>query len=262
MANKINNKTKQNEFFKKKLKTIIITYSIFAIIVFILALLKKYSIINANFSLILFYIIMAIITFIIIIVLCNQMEKNQRKKETAISILINFIGIVLLITLGISIDVRKEIIDFSKNATKTDALIIDIDKDVQFVRDNCGSNGRRHGNRCKSNTSDLEWGAEDYYQVYFTYNIQYMVENQTYISKYRSNESKPKFEYKEQATNCKPKYKKGDYITIYYDNDNPENIKGNFSLGFGMVYAIESITIAFQCFYFIKHKKLMKELAK
>lgn len=60
---------------KKKSKTIITVYSIFISIVTTLSLLKKYSIINSNFYLIPFYIIIAIITYGIIIILYSQTEK-------------------------------------------------------------------------------------------------------------------------------------------------------------------------------------------
>lgn len=260
MANKINNKTKQkNEFLKRKLTTIIITYSIFAIIIFILALFKKYSVISSNFSLIPFYFIMAIISYGIMIVLVCQMGKVCRKKEPGASLCLSFIGIFLLVAFGIAIDVRKELIDFSKNATKIDALIINIDKNEKFVKDKC-VNGIRHGTRCKSTTSDQEWYAKDYYEVYFTYQLQYTVGEKIYTTKY--NDDKQKFDYKEQATNCKSKYNNGDYITIYYDNDDPENIKRDSASGFGMVYFFEVIAILFQIIYFIKHKKYMKEVVK
>lgn len=173
--------------------------------------------------------------------------------------ILSVIGIILLVFYGTAIDLKKELIDFSKNATKIEALIIDIDKNQKFVRDKC-VNGIRHGTRCKSTTSDEEWYAKDYYEVYFTYELEYIVENEIYTSKY--NDDKQKFDYKEQTTNYKSKYNKGDYITIYYDNDNPENIKGNFSLNFGMIYFFEIIVILFHLYYFIKHKKIIKEIKK
>lgn len=244
---------------KKKSKTIITVYSIFISIVTTLSLLKKYSIINSNFYLIPFYIIIAIITYGIIIILYSQTEKAYRKKASATSLILSVIGIILLVFYGTAIDLKKELIDFSKNATKIEALIIDIDKNQKFVRDKC-VNGIRHGTRCKSTTSDEEWYAKDYYEVYFTYELEYIVENEIYTSKY--NDDKQKFDYKEQTTNYKSKYNKGDYITIYYDNDNPENIKGNFSLNFGMIYFFEIIVILFHLYYFIKHKKIIKEIKK
>lgn len=259
MTNKEKNEIKQSNFLKMKLKNIVITYIIFLIIVFILALFKKYSVISSDVSLIPFYLISAIIAFGIMIMLACKMNKVYRKKEPGVSLCVNFIGIFLLVSFGMAIDIRKELIDFSKNSTKTDAIIIEISKNEKFVKDKC-DNGIRHGPRCKSITSDQEWYAKDYYEVYFTYQLQYRVGEKIYTSKY--NDDKQKFDYKEQAANCKSKYDTGDYITVYYDNDNPKNIKRDFALGFGMVYFFEVIAILFQFYYFIKHKKLMKEVVK
>lgn len=260
MANKISNKTKQNEFFKKKLKAIIITYSIFTIIVFALALLKKYSVINSNVSLILIYFIMAIIDFCIMVVLVYQMEKVCRKKELGVSLCLSFIGIFLLVAFGIVIDIRKELIDFSKNATKIDALVYkEVEKDITKYEDNCV--GVEKGRYCYVGDTKILM-KDPYYEIKYIYYLQYNVNGKEYTSTYREKENK-KFSSKQMASSYnKSKYKKGDYITIYYDNDNPENIKSDFSLGFGMVYVIELITIVFQCFYFIKHKKIMKQVAK
>lgn len=260
MSNIINNETKKKEFLKKKLKTMIITYSAFAIIVFILVLLKKYSLISSNFYLIPFYLIMAIIAFGIMIVLACQMNKVCRKKEPGVSLCLGFIGIFLLVAFGIAIDIRKELIDFSKNATKIDALIIDIDKKVEFVEECKG--GTLSGNYCKSYDLKRTWQPREFYEVHFIYDLQYVVKNQTYTSKYSDYKNKEEFKYKEGATNWKSKYNKGDYITIYYDNDNPESIKGDFALGFGIAYFFEVIAILFQIVYFVKHKKYMKEVVK
>lgn len=257
-----NNKTKQNEFLKRKLKSIIITYSMFAIIVFILALLKKYSVISSDFSLILFYFIMAIIAFGIMIVFVCQMDKVCRKKEPGASLCLGLIGIFLLVAFGIAIDVRKELIDFSKNATKIDALVYkDIEKNItKHTKNNC--HGVEIGNYCYVGDNKTYFEDYDYYKLEYIYYLRYIVDDEEYTSTYSEKESKEFSSELEASKYNQAKYSKGDYITIYYDNDNPENIKGVFALGFGIAYFFEVIAILFQIVYFIKHKKYMKEVVK
>lgn len=261
MSNKKNNKTQENEFLKKKLKATIITYSIFAIIIFILALLKKYSVISSDFSLILFYFIMAIIAFGIMLVFVLQIEqKVYKRKEPGVSLCLGLIGIFLLVAFGIAIDVRKELIDFSKNATKTEALVYkDVEKDIDYHEERC-TIGRERADGCY--VGDNRYGKEPaYYDVEFIYHLKYNVEDEIYTSTYRKQEG-GEFSSEQMANSWESQYKKGDYITIYYDNDDPTNIRGNFALGFGMVYFFEVIAILFQFYYFIKHRKLMKEVVK
>lgn len=260
MVNKINNNAKQKEFLKRKLKTIIITYSIFAIIVFTLSLLKKYSVINSNFSLIPFYLIMAILDFGIMIVLVCQMEKVCRTKKTGVSLCLGFIGIFLLVAFGIAIDVRKELIDFSKNATKIDALVYkDVEKDITKHKDTCV--GKEIGRYCYFGDKKRRM-KEPHYEIEYIYHLRYVVNGEEYTTIYKEKESK-EFDNEQWANSYNgSKYKKNDYITIYYDNDDPENIKGNFVLGFGMVYFFEVIALLFQIIYFIKHKKYVKEVLK
>ena len=64
------------------------------------------------------------------------------------------------------------------------------------------------------------------------------------------------------ANSWESKYKKGDYITIYYTNDNPEEVTETFASGFGMVYFFEVIAILFQFYYFNKHEKILNDLVK
>ena len=255
-----NNIIKQNEFLKRKFKMVIITYSIFAILSFILVLLKKYSVISSNFSLIPFYFIMAIIAFAIMIVLVCKMDRIYRKKEIGLSLCLNFIGIFLLVALGIAIDIRKELIDFSKNATKIDALVYkDIEKNITQHKDSCI--GVKKGRYCY-NGDNKRLMKDPYYKIEWIYYLRYNVNNVEYTSTYREKERK-EFSSEIRAENYNDsRYNKGDYITIYYDNDNPENIKGNFALGFGMVYLLEVIAILFQIIYFIKHKKYIKDVQK
>lgn len=258
MVNKINNDAKQKEFLKRNLKTIIITYSIFAISVFILAVLKKYSVISSNFSLIPFYLIMAILDFGIMTVLVCQMYKVCRKKEPGVSLCLGFIGIFLLVAFGIAIDVRKELIDFSKNATKIDALVYkDVDKDITKHKDTCV--GKEMDGYCYIGDKKTPM-KEPHYEIEYIYHLRYVVNGEEYTTIYKEKESK-EFDNEQWANSYNDsKYKKNDYITIYYDNDNPEKIKGNFALGFGMVYFFEVIAILFQIIYFIKHKKYMQEV--
>lgn len=247
---------------RKKSITIIIVYSIFVFFVVTLSLLKKYSIINSNFYLIPFYFVLAIITYSIIIILYSKMEKIYHKKVSAASMILSLIGIFLLVFYGTAVDLKKESIDFSKNATKIDAFIYkDIEKNItKHTKHNC--NGVQIGNYCyvgdyKSYNVDY-----DYYQLEYIYHLRYIVNDEEYTSIYSEKESK---EFSSELAASKynqAKYKKGDYITIYYDNDNPENIKGDFSLSFGMIYFFEIIIILFQLYYFIKHKKIIREMEK
>lgn len=258
-----NNKTKQNEFLKRKLKATIITYSIFAIIVFILALLKKYSVISSNFYLIPFYFIMAIIAFGIMLVFVLQMERKvYKRKEPGASLALGVVGIFLLVAFGIAIDIRKELIDFSKNATKIDALVYkDIEKNItKHTKNNC--HGVEIGNYCYVGDQKTYLEDYDYYKLEYIYHLRYIVDDEEYTSTYREKESKEFSSELEASKYNQSKYSKGDYITIYYDNDNPENIKGGFALGFGIAYFFEVIALLFQIVYFIKHKKYMKEVVK
>lgn len=260
MANKNNKIAKQNKFLKGKLTAIVITYSIFASIIFILALLKKYSVISSDFFLIIFYFIMASITTIIIVLLYCQIEKVFSKKEILIATIINLIGIFILVAFGIAVDIRSELIDFSKNATKTEALVYkDVEKEIDYYQESCSA-GIKKGNYCYSGDNKVPVNS-DYYKVLCIYHLKYTVDDEIYTSIYRKQEG-GKFDSEQDAKNFKSKYQKGDYITIYYDNDNPEEVRENFALGFGIIYFFEIIAILFQFYYFIKHRKLMKEVIK
>lgn len=247
---------------KKKSISIVIIYSIFVFVIVTLSLLKKCSIINSNFYLIPFYFVLAIITYSIIIILYSKMEKIYHKKVSATSMILSLIGIFLLVFYGTAIDLKKESIDFSKNATKIDAIIYkDMEKNItKHTKHNC--HGVQIGNYCyvgdyKSYNEDY-----DYYQLEYIYHLRYIVNDEEYTSIYSEKESKEFSSELEANKYNQAKYSKGDYITIYYDNDNPENIKGNFSTGFGMVYFIEIIVILYQLYYIIKHKKIIKEMEK
>ena len=254
MANKNNNENKQ-----KELKNIIIIYSIFAIIIFTLTLLKKYSIINSNFELLFIYIIIATFFLLTIVLLC---AKSFSSKEICNSMCINIVGIAILTIWGITIDIKKELIDFSKNATKTEALVyMDVEKDISYHKKRCNVGIEKY-NHCYVGDSEYYLEPEPaYYDVTYIYHLQYTVEDEIYKSIYRKQEG-GKFSNEQKANSWKPKYKKGDYITIYYNNENPDDVRESFTLGFGMVYFLEVITILFQVIYFIKHKKYMKEVIK
>ena len=233
-------KNGENQFFERKLKTVIITYIIFAIVIFTLTLLKKYSVINSNFSLIFIYIIIAMIFLLTIVLLC---AKSFSSKEINNSICINIVGIALLTIFAIAVDIRKELIDFSKNATRTEAFIYkDVEKDIDYHKERC-TVGREKGNYCY--VGDSKHSKEPaYYDVEFIYHLKYTVEDEIYTSTYRKQEG-GKFSSEQMANSWESKYKKGDYITIYYDNDNPEEVRENFALGFGMIYFFEIIAILF-----------------
>lgn len=253
-----NNKTtEEKKFFKKKIKTVAMTYIIFATSIFILTLLKKYSVINSSFELIFIYLIMATIFLFTIVLLC---AKSFSAKEINTSICINVAGIALLTIFAIAVDIRKELIDFSKNATKTEALVYkDVEKDIDYHKERCNV-GREKGNYCY--VGDNKYSKEPaYYDIEFIYHLKYNVEDEIYTSTYRTKEG-GKFSSEQMANSWESKYKKGDHIVIYYDNDNPEEVRENFASGFGMVYFFEVIAILFQFYYFIKHKKLMKEVVK
>lgn len=267
MKTKINNKTKQNESSKKNLKIIIINYTIFAISVFVLSNLKIYNVISPNFSLVPFYWIVGIIPFISIIVLCCKMNKEYAIKNAISIISVNLFGIIFLIIYGLIIESTSSLIDFSKNTTKIDALVYkDIEKNItKHTKYKCV--GIEIGNYCylgeyKSYSQDY-----DYYKLEYIYPLQYVADDEVYTSTYSEKVNK-EFSSELEANKSyqaryQAKYSKGDYITIYYDNDDPNKFRLDYSKGYGKGrYVIDSLIILFQVFYFIKHKKYMREVTK
>lgn len=263
MKYKKNNKSKEKNSSKDSLKIIIISYTIFAVSVFVLSYLKKYYVIDHNFSLIPFYWIAGIILFISIIVLCFKMDKEYAIKNAISIIAINLLGIIFLIFWGMWIDSAVSLFEFSKNATETTAEVYrDIERNItKHTKNNCV--GVEIGNYCyvgdyKSYSEDY-----DYYSLEYIYHLRYYVDDEVYTSSY-SEKVGTEFSSEQAASNAnQAKYSKGDFITIYYDNNNPNNFRLDYSLGFGKgLYVIELLIILLQVFYFIKHKKFMNQLKK
>lgn len=263
MANKLKNKTKENEISKKNLKFIGISYTLFAISIFFLSYLKKYYVIDSNFSLIPFYWIAGIILFISVIVLCCKMNKDYAIKKAISIICINLVGIFFLIFWGVCIDKSISLFEFSKNATETTAEIYrEVEKNItKHTKNNC--HGVEIGNYCYVGDQKTYFEDYDYYKLEYIYHIRYNVNGKTYTSTYSQKVSTEFSSELGASKSNQAKYNKGDYITIYYNNDNPKDFRADYSTGFGKgLYVIELLIILFQVFYFIKYRKFMKEVTK
>lgn len=249
------------ESFEKKnklLKNIKRLYFICFIVIFLISLLQKYSVINVNFSLIPFYIISTLAILITIIVLFIKVEKIQYQNKMYSIILIGVIGFIILIFFAILVDYRTNSIKFYKHATKTNATIIDIKKDVKFHKDTCPAGYTRVGYKCEliRNRNDYK-PATDYYELYYIYQLKYNVDNKTYQTTYKEKAHK-RFSTENEAMLNETKYSKNDTLTIYYDNNNPQSIKIYVPNNYGIeTYISGIITIIFGVFYYFKFKKFI-----
>lgn len=153
---------------------------------------------------------------------------------------------------AILIDYRTDSIKFRKHATKIDATIYRIDKNTKFIPEQCSAGTRQIGSKCYYyGKDDYVPASREYYELYYTYYLKYEVNNTIYLSTYKEKEYKH-FYNEEIALNYKTKYKENDYMTIYYDNNNPQIIRKYVKDNYGIeTYITGLVVIIFQIFYFL-----------
>lgn len=249
---------------KKILNIIRNIYFSYCILIFLISILQKHSIINLNFSLMPIYGISMFIIIIIIVVLFIKVEKIKYIDKMYSIIITSIIGLVAVIFFAILIDSRTSSIEFSKHSTKIDAIIYDdIEKEVKFHKDNCPAGYSRVADRCYSINDKNDYkSANDYYEVYYTYHLKYNVDNRIYENTYEEKNYK-KFSNENNALNYKVKYNKGDSLTIYYDNNNPQIIKKYVSTSYGIgTYIAGIIAIVLELLFYIKYNKFIKGVVK
>jgi len=241
---------------KRKITTIYLIYIILNVFLFITASLQKIFILECNMSLIPFCVITAIIVYFIIAILCAIADKHILSLITGGLIFLSLVGVLLVVFFSILLESRIKMNDFLKNATQTTAVIGKIDREISFHKDSCGARSRS-GRDCVSINGD-KIPANDYYQVYFIYYVNYEVENKTYYSKYKEKEYRH-FDKEETAMQYDSKYIEGDTITIYYNNNNPEKIMRYAKSGYVDVYITMLIILIFNIYYFYKYRQFLNE---
>lgn len=250
MKRKINNDQKI-----KNLKMIRNIYYSVSIVLFLFALLERINVININFNLIPVLIVLLIIVIIIISVM--HLINNPNKVDT---LLIEIIGIILVFSFAILGDLRKNDIKFANNSDKTEATIYNVMKYFEYHRGGCKPGQIRCSSGC-CYADGKRAGSEDepYYTVSYKYEISFIIDEKTYNSNLWEYDRK-KYSSEKYAEKSKSKYSKYNNLTIFYDKDNPTNVREYITTNYGTeYYVILVIVILFQFVYYVLFNNFVKK---
>lgn len=248
------NKSKKTENKIYILRNIIIIYNL---ILFVTTILQKYFIIKPFKNIYLIWLCTGIF-WVVMLIVFGKLEKYTINNKIHIIIVLLSTGLFMTTYYSWIINGRANLIIFSKNAVKTEAYIYDIQKEIRFHYDTCPGKIRGR-DRCYSiNDNDIWSDAEDYYELYSIYYLTYKVNNKEYDSKYKDKITN-RFKSKAKAANYELKDKKGDYIVIYYDKNNPKSIKRYIAKNYGIIIDIIGLFVTlfniFAIFIFSKYIK-------
>lgn len=230
----------------KNLKFIRNTCYFFNIVLILFALLERAYIINVKFNLVPILVIISIIMIIFITIM--HIKNNPYKVDT---LLIEILGIVLVSFFVILGDKRKNDIEFGNNSDMADATIYNVVKYVTYHKGGCSPGTIKCAGGC-CYADGKHAGREDkpYYTVRYKYEISFDVGEDSYESNLWESVH-IEFSNKKYAEKNKSKYSKYDRITIFYDKNNPINVREYITTDYGTeYYVILAIVILFQFVYY------------
>lgn len=250
MKKKINNDQKI-----KNLKMIRNIYYSVIFVLFLFALLERINIINLSFNLIPVLIVLLIIVIIIISVM--HLINNSNKVDT---LLIEIIGIILVFSFAILGDSRKNDIKFANNSDMTEAIVSNIYKYVTYHDGGCKGAQIDHGGWCYyANGEKAGPPSKPYYKVSYKYTVDYSIGNNAYSGEFTEDVHK-EFSNKKYAEKTKSKYSKYDHIIIFYDKDNPTNVREYITTNYGTeYYVLLVIVVLFQFVYYVLFNNFVKK---
>ena len=195
---------------KKKILIIQIIQTIFIGVMFTIAKLQENGILFREGRSTIFYVVAALIYWVIITIpICFIMKNNQEKeKKFLIGFIIISIEILLIALYCGSVDCKVDRMNFEKNSEITIATVYNVEKDSNWYS---GSSDNSH---------------KYTYHVTLKYYFDYSVNNIGYNSIYsnsKSGSSNSKSYAEQKANQIKQLYKEGDTFTIYYNKNNPED---------------------------------------
>lgn len=248
------NKAKVKKYFISSLKL----YVVFCLLIFIIAILRKYAVIDVAISLVPFYVV-ALIIFLIAKAIFDAKMGKYFLKPFYKFVLVGVVGLALPIYVACFVEYRYDMISFLGHATKINAIVEDVEKKVEFVEGYCGVMEIKIGNRCTSiNDRMVDRLAGDHYELSYIYNFRYVVDGETYRSKYIDKLYK-KFDHKFEAENYgkKSSYNKGERMAIYYNNTNPQEVRKDVPVDYDPMYVFEILFILFLAYYIYAGNKFI-----
>ena len=235
---------------------------IFFILLLVVAILQEYRVLDFDFKLLPFYIISLLIILILNTILYIRIKDNILRGKFLTTMLIGITSIGLITFLAILIDNRMDNIKFLKNATKTEAKVTNIKKDIKYHDECPGGYPYRIGGYCYRDIShDLKYST--YSSPYYTLtNNYYIVYEAVGKNVYNSFDESKKFSSEHEAQNYEGSYKVGDSVTIYYKNNDPSNIRLDVPTSLTEVYITEALAVVVQVIYVFKFRKLYEKASE
>lgn len=251
---------KKDKKVKKKPEEILYKFekinTIFIVIALITIIFQK-NMGSDEIPILIYVIAFAIYWFITLFIWGVISTKHFCDNKKVIMMMIRlFIQFILLSYLIIFSVVNVEVSEFEPNAVKTNAYVSNIKSEIEFEEDEC-SGKIRTGNKCCYAGSNNCIHANDYYYVKYTYTYKYVVNNEEY-SAYLESKNGHYGSKKLASELSKPKYKKGDKKTIYYNKKRPSQTR--WSLRRYPIFVIYLFEITILLIQFIPLMKLRYRL--
>lgn len=206
-----------------------------------------------DYSLIPFYMLSIfgfslVMGIIIVVVLLKNKIKEKIQNKYGLIVILNFIGLLLLLFSVLMLDNRNDKINFSKNAVKTTARITYVEKkEKKEYKSELEYRASHH---------DYDYVRKPYYTLEYIYHFSYFVENKEYTSTYKTSKTDTSVSVYQQN----PKYNNGEIITIYYNKENPDDIRMYINYYDNTTFIIMAIiNILFQIFCFYMCLKFIKK---
>lgn len=236
--------------YLKKLLFCQIFNSVFILIILIIAFSQHHNILNIDGSIILFYILSIILyCFTIIIIYIINLRKCEKecllKKvewKFGENLIVLIISLILLGMISITVDNQKDIEKFLPNSSKTVGNIYDIRQYINY-----------HQRTSRWSVIDEDKRPRrDFYKVSYKYYVYYVINGKDYETTFNERDNLD-YHSKSRAENSSPKHNKGEEITIYYNKDNPKDIRLNVNTHSNLtIYIFEIVIILLQSYSLIK----------
>ena len=209
----------------KKVLIVQLIYIGFLVFISLLSFLQEKLIIFSNVSLVLFYVLSIVAFFGIIVILVFKAFNKNIINSNGIAVFYIVFSFISLGLLLFSVLIANGIRDkkaFIPNASSVEAYIYDVEKNVKvaYVWDRCRINSDIA--RCRNRLPN----SVDYYSVSFSYYFKYEVDGKSYQSLYIGRTKN--YENEIDMKNAQPEYKEGGYLMIYYNLDDPSDVRVNF----------------------------------